>query len=245
MQIYQILNKVTNKSYVGKSKDYKKRFKNHLKCAGKKVNRRLYDSINKHGKENFELILLEDLGDVTRKEANTKETYWIDKLNTLMPYGYNMTKGGDGGNTLDAWSAEDKKKLWAQQGEKRRGKRPVEFSRSMSEAATEREASKSKQEKEAIAGKISQTLKEKYKSGEIVAITPKFYGEDHPGYVSIDIHDVLSKVKACWTLKKIAEMYETSTVTVGTRLKTETGKTFLEWRREYGISGKLCSPRIK
>lgn len=96
MQIYQIFNRITGKSYIGKSKDYQKRFNNHLKCASEKVNRRLYDSINHHGAENFELILLEDLGDCSISLSNERERFYIAKLNTLIPNGYNMTKGGDG-----------------------------------------------------------------------------------------------------------------------------------------------------
>ena len=58
MQIYQIINKNTGKSYIGKSKDYKARFYRHLKQASKKINRRLYDSMNYHGVENCELVIL-------------------------------------------------------------------------------------------------------------------------------------------------------------------------------------------
>jgi AraC-like DNA-binding protein len=90
---------------------------------------------------------------------------------------------------------------------------------------------------------ISKTLKRKYLSGEIKAITPVLYGKDNPNWVDIDIQDVLIKIHKCYTLKKIAEFYNTSTVTVGSRLKLETGKTFLDWRHEYGIIGRLSNPR--
>ena len=243
MQIYQILNKKTGKSYVGKSKNYIKRFKTHLKCAGKKVNRRLYDSINHHGKENFELILLEELGDVSRTLANTREIYWIEKLNTLIPYGYNMTKGGDGGDTLEFWDEASKTELYRQQGQKRKGKRSTDFCKTMSVAATEREANKSNDQKSKISEKISNTLKRKYASGELTATTPKLSGKNHPHYVHVDITEVLNRIKCCQTLSQIAQSYSVSRVTIGSRLKNETGKTFIEWRQEYGIVGRLSNPR--
>lgn len=162
MKIYQILNKITGKSYVGKSKDHLNRFKDHKQAAADKCNRRLYDSMNHHGIENFELILLEDLGDVFRQEASDKETFWITKLNTLMPNGYNMTTGGDGGNTLDFWSEEEKRKLWSQQGKSRTGIKKSEAAKEkMAVAAGIREANKTTEEKRIIAEKISNTNKEK------------------------------------------------------------------------------------
>lgn len=90
---------------------------------------------------------------------------------------------------------------------------------------------------------ISETLKRKYLSGEIKAITPVLYGKDNPNWVDIDIQDVLNRIRECYTLKKIAKFYNTSTVTVGSRLKHETGKTFLDWRHDYGIIGRLSNPR--
>ena len=183
MQIYQILNKITRKSYVGKSKDYQNRFLNHKKAARNKCNRRLYDSMNHHGIENFELILLEELGNVTRQEASDKETFWVTKLNTLMPNGYNMTPGGDGGNTIEFWSDADKKKLWEQQGKARTGIKKTELAKKkMSIAAGIREANKTVDEKRIIAEKISITNKErgnsppdytKWKKGQIGTFTGK------------------------------------------------------------------------
>lgn len=156
MQIYQILNKKTGKSYVGKSKDYVSRFKDHKKDAEKKVNRRLYDSMNHHGVDNFELILLEDLGDVSRQVASEREIYWIEALKTMMPSGYNMTKGGDGGYTLDMWDSDAREELWSRQAIKRTGmKRDGSARSNMSAAAKLREATKTLDQKKAISKKIS------------------------------------------------------------------------------------------
>jgi len=118
--------------------------------------------MNHHGIENFELILLEDLGNVTRQEASDKETFWVAKLNTMIPNGYNMTPGGDGGNTIEFWSDADKKKLWEQQAKTRTGGKRTELAKKkMSIAAGIREANKTVDEKRIIAEKISNTNKEK------------------------------------------------------------------------------------
>lgn len=121
MQIYKITNKITGKCYIGQTKDYKKRFQKHIINANNKINRRLYDSMNYHGIEHFEISLIEDLGNVSLKESNDRETYWIKKLNTLMPNGYNMTEGGGGGYVIKHWPLKKKKKLWKQQSETRTG----------------------------------------------------------------------------------------------------------------------------
>ncbi len=239
MQIYQILNKVTGKSYVGKSKDYSARFRRHQENAKRKINRRLYDSINFHGIENFELILLEDLGEVSKSFADEREKFWVENLNTLMPNGYNMTKGGDGGNTLESWTDEEKQKLWSEQGKKRTGK-----SRSESTKKLLSEIFKGRIISEEQRKKISDTLKQKYKSGEIKAVTPINYGQDHPGFIDVNIDEVLSLIKACKTLKYISETLGVSKHAIRSRLVEQTGKNFLEWRREYGIHGKLSAPRV-
>lgn len=162
MQIYRILNKITGKSYVGKSVNYKRRFKDHIKAAKNKSNRRLYDSMNHHGIENFELILLEDLGEVSREEANAREIFWIKEFCCVMPFGYNMTTGGDGGNTLEFWSDEDKRKLWDEQAKNRVGTtRSDETKDKLKEIASIREATISPEKKAARSAKISKTNKER------------------------------------------------------------------------------------
>lgn len=115
MQIYMIYNHKTGKSYIGKSINYEKRFQKHIRNAIKKINRRLYDSMNYHGYDNFELILIENLDEFDNDHVNERERYWIDYFDTLMPNGYNMTIGGDGGYTLEKWSDKEKKELYQRQ----------------------------------------------------------------------------------------------------------------------------------
>jgi group I intron endonuclease len=166
--IYQIYNKITKKSYVGKSVNYKKRFQMHLKNAKKKINRRLYDSINFHGEDNFELILLETIQTDNQKIVNEREIFWIQKLDALIPNGYNMTIGGDGGNTLETWDEERKKELYKKQG-KIRGKVFVdpEIRKKAAEKCKLTKMQWSDEKKKELNLRISNTMKEK-------GIKPKF-----------------------------------------------------------------------
>ena len=75
-----------------------------------------YSAIKKYGFENFNWIIVESyqnenkihLRDILRK----RERYWIAKdLTYLSEYGYNMTRGGDGGDTFSGLSDERKESI--------------------------------------------------------------------------------------------------------------------------------------
>lgn len=122
MEIYKITNTVTNKSYIGKTTiGYLNRFHKHVLNAEKGINRRLYDSMRFHGMHNFTVTL--EYTATTVEELNIKEIELISKFNTLMPNGYNMTLGGDGGYTLANWTDEKRKELYKQQALKRTGRK--------------------------------------------------------------------------------------------------------------------------
>lgn len=183
MQIYRILNTKTGKSYIGKSVNYIKRFEDHKKSALKRKNTRLYDSMNHHGIDAFTLILVEDLGKVSRQVANDRETYWVAHFNTVVPNGYNMTKGGDGGDTLEYWSAADRATLYKHQALKRTGSKRTDAARqNIKEASIKRESNKSAEDKKRISQKISDTNKKKgisppdytkWKKGQVGTFTGK------------------------------------------------------------------------
>jgi group I intron endonuclease len=75
--IYGIINEVNEKIYVGKATDVENRFMRHksmLKC-NRHFNIHLQRSYNKHGKDNFKYIILEECElDV----LSSKEQHWID-----------------------------------------------------------------------------------------------------------------------------------------------------------------------
>ena len=91
MYIYSITNKIDNKTYIGKCERPIDKSKTYF-GSGKYIKR----AIQKHNIENFNKEIIEECIDST--EFGKREIYWIDKLNTTVPYGYNITTGGDGGN---------------------------------------------------------------------------------------------------------------------------------------------------
>lgn len=87
--IYVITNLVNGKQYVGQAKNAMQRFKAHLSARDDTV---LHKAILKYGKNNFNLQILES----QIVNYNEREQYWIKKLETMCPFGYNMTEGGEG-----------------------------------------------------------------------------------------------------------------------------------------------------
>jgi hypothetical protein len=118
--IYQAINIQNKKSYIGKTsnpfEDYKNdHIYNALNNIEKKKNKRqkyFYNAIRKYGPDNFKWIILgEVFGDTKlelKKELNKYEieSIWVfrtfgsngEKQDGI--YGYNQTKGGDGGDCI-------------------------------------------------------------------------------------------------------------------------------------------------
>lgn len=87
--IYKITNNINHKIYIGQSINPNKRFQQH--CSYKsKDNSLLNKAIQKYGKENFSLEIIGWFEDY-----NDKEKYYIQFFRTLVPYGYNVTPGGE------------------------------------------------------------------------------------------------------------------------------------------------------
>lgn len=99
-RIYKITNLINNKIYIGKTTlTIEQRFKQHCDDSIRSIaeNRRLYRAMNKYGKENFFIELIEECDSSIDSE---REIYWINKFNSYHD-GYNATLGGDGRNTFD------------------------------------------------------------------------------------------------------------------------------------------------
>ena len=105
--IYVRPNLINGKKYVGQATDLKIR-QNNWKCltqkyAGEAIN----NARAKYGIDNFGFEILRECED---EELDYWEKYYIKKLNTKVPYGYNMTDGGDGKNGCPV-SEETKRKI--------------------------------------------------------------------------------------------------------------------------------------
>lgn len=75
--IYQIINNITNKSYIGSSKSINNRWNVHryLLKMGKHSNKHLQYSWNKYGEKNFNFIILEECN---INDLITREQFFID-----------------------------------------------------------------------------------------------------------------------------------------------------------------------
>jgi len=99
--IYTIGNVIDNKVYVGKSTNIDRRLSRHERDldAGKHKNTHLQQAWTKHGKHNFVFFRLELCEEHL---LNEKERHWIKHYNSDdKKFGYNKTKGGDGGRLND------------------------------------------------------------------------------------------------------------------------------------------------
>jgi len=98
--IYQIRNTVNNKKYIGETnQDPEKRWKEHMYTIkqGKNCCPMLAKAVNKYGLDKFEFKVLIICFDEDRLHY---EKQYIEKLNTIVPNGYNVAKGGYGGGAF-------------------------------------------------------------------------------------------------------------------------------------------------
>jgi group I intron endonuclease len=114
MIIYKAQNKITQKVYIGKTiKTLNERKKSHLNKSKMGVKSHFYDSIRKYGEESFiwsEIIKCDNI-----TTLNEMELFFIEKFDSFKN-GYNMTIGGDGGDTISSKSISDKKNQGAKPG---------------------------------------------------------------------------------------------------------------------------------
>lgn len=131
--IYTLVNKINNKTYVGKTQDFSQRIKDHLKIAkgGKEVYPNSFSYIHaaicKYGIENFDIsILVNNIDD--EASAFNEEVNTIAKLRADGYFLYNLTIGGDG-SVGHKMSDEGRKKI----SEAHLGKEPWNKGKSTSE----------------------------------------------------------------------------------------------------------------
>lgn len=91
--IYEFVNKINGKIYIGQTKDFKSRVRchRHNSKSYKKTNP-FYNAIRKYGWDNFIINIVEECD---TKMLNEKEEYWISEKKCLYPNGYNLMKGGN------------------------------------------------------------------------------------------------------------------------------------------------------
>ena len=129
--IYLYINKINGKGYVGKAEDFLKRKRKHIKTSYNKKSRDynvpFHRAIRKYGIESFEVTILKE--NLTKDEMNYWEDYYIETFDLYAKNGkgYNLAKGGTGGNTIEGKTEEEIKEIyndeWKQkQSEAKKGK---------------------------------------------------------------------------------------------------------------------------
>jgi len=151
--IYKTTNLVNGKIYVGKD------MKNRSHYLGSGLI--LKQAIKKYGKENFKKEVIEDCGD-DKEFLSVREIFWIRELRSnRQGLGYNLTEGGTGGDTF---TTNPNKIL-------------INIKRSKS-LKGKLSGDKNPSKRFEVRIKISETLKRKYRSGEIVPL--RRFGPDNP-----------------------------------------------------------------
>lgn len=97
--IYQYINLINNKVYVGQTNNIDRRIREHKSNAfnPKSVNYNniIHRAIRKYGYENFAIEILETLPNSSHDLANEREMYWIaQKQSLITQHGYNVVEGG-------------------------------------------------------------------------------------------------------------------------------------------------------
>lgn len=95
--VYLVTNRINGKRYVGKTiRSLSDRKQAHKKCVEKGSKTAFHNAIRKYGFASFdwEVLIEED----TNRLLNRWEKWYIRKLGTRPPAGYNLTDGGDGLN---------------------------------------------------------------------------------------------------------------------------------------------------
>lgn len=96
--IYKATNKLNNKSYIGKTTQFRERVWQHMRCY-EKEDCTFHQAIQEYGVDNFEWEILQTTE--SEKEADASEKKYIEEYNTYRD-GYNMNKGGVGGHNARA-----------------------------------------------------------------------------------------------------------------------------------------------
>ena len=96
---YQTTNLLDGKKYIGKKKG---KFNSNYLGSGLRLGR----AINKHGRENFKVVLLSYLD--TRDQLNKEEIHLIKEVNACKSDNYyNIAPGGEGGDITTGYTKEE------------------------------------------------------------------------------------------------------------------------------------------
>ena len=83
--IYQIIHKQFPHCYIGCTKNLPSRIAVHKTYCNQGLNRNIYNKINMNGGWNaYDVVILEQFACMSRTDAETRENYWIKKMESDM-----------------------------------------------------------------------------------------------------------------------------------------------------------------
>lgn len=105
--VYEIVNKVNGKVYIGQTtKSVARRWQKHRYDAlNRKSGMAIHRAMKKHGLENFTIEVMCEAS--SKEELDRLEQTYISGFNTLSPHGYNLKSGG----SACVYSEESKQKM--------------------------------------------------------------------------------------------------------------------------------------
>jgi group I intron endonuclease len=104
MYVYKITNDITGDFYVGKTiRSLDARYRQHKNDSKRGSETIIHRAMRKYGFENFSIEVLEEVD----SDLDNREVYWISELDPL----YNMTSGGEGGDTSKSTKYQEYMKL--------------------------------------------------------------------------------------------------------------------------------------
>lgn len=201
-KIYLITNIENKKQYVGITKfSIEERFSQHMKRGFL-----LTEAIKKYGEQKFSIELIEEVESAER--AYELEIFYIQKYNTKVPNGYNLTDGGDG---IFGWEASEEYRQECSERVKllHKEKKVGMYGKNHSEETRKKmsDSSKGKPKPWLIGRKVSEETKEKIRqinSGKVLSdetrkkISENHYdisGENNPMYGKKHSPETIEKLK--------------------------------------------------
>lgn len=130
--IYYFKCNKNGKGYVGQSRQLKRRIMKHINKLKNNIHGNIYwqRCWNKYGKNSFELTILEYCQE---DQLNERESYWISRLSTVYPNGFNMTTGGDYSFQITIESRQKMSDAWTQERKDALGRRTKNWWSSLSQ----------------------------------------------------------------------------------------------------------------
>lgn len=133
--IYRYRNKLTGKVYIGQTIDFNRRKQEHIDSANKGTGFVFHRALAKYGIDNFEfdiLHIIEGDGAYSKLKADELEIKEIQCHHSIVPEGYNVASGGQGGDNgqlVKDWAQSPEGKIRCQQIAEKRRQTPPSVSR--------------------------------------------------------------------------------------------------------------------